>query len=134
MRHRKKRHHLSKPADQRKALLRSLASSFIKYEEIVTTLPRAKAVKEQVEGLITLAKRGDVHAMRQALRWIYNYQTGETFTTDKGKILPVTVLRKLFGSIGPRCAQRAGGYTRIIKAPPRRGDAAPMAMIQLVSD
>lgn len=134
MRHRVKRHQLARPADQRNALLRTLATSFIKNDEIVTTLGRAKALKEVVEKLITLGKRGDVHAMRQASRLIYNHPTGELMKSASGKTIEETVLRKLFTNIGPRFAARNGGYTRLIKVPPRRGDAAPMALIQLVQD
>lgn len=134
MRHRSKRHHLARPADQRNALIRTLATSFIKDDEIVTTLGRAKAVKETIEKLITLGKRGDVHAMRQAARLVYNQPTGELMTTDAGKSIPKTVLRKLFQEIAPQYAERNGGYTRLIKVPPRRGDAAPMALIQLVKE
>jgi large subunit ribosomal protein L17 len=132
MRHRCKRHHLSKAADQRNALIRTLATSFIKHNEIVTTLPRAKALKETVEQLITLGKQGDVHAMRQAARHVYNQPTGELMTTDNGKTISQTVLRKLFSEIAPKFQGRKGGYTRVVKLPPRRGDAAPMALIQLV--
>jgi len=131
MRHLKKRHHLSLPADQRKALLRTLATSFIKYDEIVTTNTRAKAVKEKLDKLITLGKRGDVHSIRQAAKLVYNHKTGKTITTEKGKEIPETILRKLFATIAPQFKDRDGGYVRVIKAPPRRGDGALMAVIQL---
>ncbi len=134
MRHRRKRHHLSKAADQRYALIRTLVTSLIKHEEIVTTLPRARAVKEEMDQLITLGKHGNVHAMRQALRRIYNHATGETMTTPSGKTISETVLRRLFTRLAPKFADRQGGYTRVIKLPPRRGDAAPMAMIQLTAE
>lgn len=132
MRHRVKRHRLAKPADQRKAMLRSLATSFIIHEEISTTRERAKALRPIVEKLITLAKRGDLHAIRQAKRWIYDQPTGEMIADKNDKQIEETVLRRLFRSIGPRFAERKGGYTRIIPAPPRRGDASPMAIFQLV--
>lgn len=134
MRHRRKRHHLAKAADQRNALIRTLATSFIKHDEIVTTEIRAKALKEVVEHLITLGKQGDVHSMRQAARLVYNHATGEEFTTDAGKTISQTVLRKLFHTIAPKFKERNGGYTRLVKMPPRRGDAAPMALIQLVAE
>ncbi len=133
MRHKRKRHHLSKPADQRNALMRTLATSFIKNDEIVTTLARAKALKEIADHLITLGKRGDVHAMRMASRLIYNHPTGNVVTLDSGKTIPETVLRKLFTNLAPKFDGRQGGYTRVIKVPPRRGDAAPMALIQFTA-
>jgi large subunit ribosomal protein L17 len=132
MRHRCKKHLLARPKDQRDALLRTLATSFIKNDEIVTTLGRAKAVKSVLEHLITLGKQGDVHAMRQAARLVYNHPTGNLLTTSSGKTISETVLRRLFQTIAPQFSDRAGGYTRLLKASPRRGDAAPMALIQLV--
>ncbi len=134
MRHRCKRHHLARAADQRNALIRTLATSFIKHDEIVTTLGRAKALKETLDHLITLGKQGDVHAMRLASRLIYNQPTGQVMTTENGKAISETVLRKLFKTIAPKYTNRNGGYTRLIKVPPRRGDAAPQALIQLVND
>jgi large subunit ribosomal protein L17 len=134
MRHRRKKHHLARPADQRNALVRTLVTSFIKNDEIETTLGRAKAIKSVIEHLITLGKQGDVHAMRLASRLVYNHPTGELMTTDKGKTISQTVLRKLFTEIAPKFSDREGGYTRLIKTPPRRGDAAPMALVQLVED
>lgn len=131
MRHKRKRHHLSRAADQRNALIRTLATSFIKDDEIITTLARAKALKEVLDQLITLGKQGNLHAMRQAARLIYNHPTGEVMTLSTGKEIPQTVLRKLFTDIAPRFAERQGGYTRLVKLPPRRGDAAPMALVQL---
>jgi large subunit ribosomal protein L17 len=132
MRHRRKRNHLGKAADQRNALVRTLATSFIKNDEIVTTLTRAKVLKSYVEHLITLGKRGDLHAMRHAARLVYNHPTGRLVSTDKGKTISETVLRKLFTGIAPQCADRNGGYTRLVQVPPRRGDNAPMALLQLV--
>jgi len=132
MRHGKKRHLLARPADQRKALLRTLATSFvIANGEIITTLGRAKALKPVLDKLITLGKQGDVHSMRMATRVLYNQPTGEVYTTDSGKAIAQTVLRKLFREIAPKFAERQGGYTRVLKLPPRRGDASPMALIQL---
>ncbi len=133
MRHRRKVHHLGKPADQRKALMRSLATSLFTHDQITTTLPRAKALKEVSDKIVTLAKRGDLHAIRQVSRLIYNQKTGELIQDGKsGKEIPETVLRRIFRNVGPRFEKRQGGYTRIIQAPPRRGDAAPMAVIELV--
>jgi large subunit ribosomal protein L17 len=132
MRHRCKVHHLGKPADQRKALLRSLATSLFTHDEIVTTLVRAKALKEQADRIVTLAKRGDVHAIRQVRKLIYHSKTGEMLTDDKNRETPETVLRRIFTKVAPRFKDRKGGYTRVVQMPPRRGDAAPMALIQLV--
>jgi large subunit ribosomal protein L17 len=132
MRHRCKVHHLGKPADQCKALLRSLATSLFAHDEIVTTLVRAKALKEQADRIVTLAKRGDVHAIRQVRKLIYHSKTGEMLTDDKNRETPETVLRRIFTKVGPRFQERKGGYTRVLQMPPRRGDAAPMALIQLV--
>ncbi|MCA9788519.1 MAG: 50S ribosomal protein L17 [Cyanobacteria bacterium HKST-UBA06] len=134
MRHKCKRHLLGRPADQRKAMLRSLATNFIKssHHEIVTTQSRAKALQPILERLMTLAKRGDVHAIRQAGRVVYNHSTGEALKSHNGKLIELTVLRKLFQQIAPKVANRQSGFTRIVKMPPRRGDAAPMALIQLV--
>jgi large subunit ribosomal protein L17 len=124
---------LAKPADQRTALLRTLCTSLFLHEEITTTLARAKAMKEQADRIITLAKRGDVHAMRQVTKLIYNHKTGQIVTDpNTGKPQEETVLRRIFRTVGPRFQERKGGYTRVIPAHPRRGDAAPMALVQLV--
>jgi large subunit ribosomal protein L17 len=101
-------------------------------------LARAKAVQEQVEKIITLAKRGDLHAIRQINRLIYNQKIGTSFVPDKQepeKLKPIalTTLRRIVQDVAPRFTERAGGYTRIVHAPPRRGDAAPMAVLELVS-
>ncbi len=145
MRHQCKKHKLGLAQDQRKAMLRSLVSSLFMHNEIKTTLARAKALKPYAERLITLAKRGDLHARRQAARFIFdqkterllNAQTGEVITAetnlkDNEKTVEETVLRKLFGEIAKNYSDRNGGYIRIYKMPPRRGDAADMALIQLV--
>ena len=152
MRHQCNRNRLSRPQDQRKALLRSLATELFLHGEITTTLSKAKALKPYAEEIITLAKRGDLHARRQAAKFIFNVETskyvnretGELFDepqkvkTDDGKmkldrkVIPQTVLRKLFSEIGKQYESRNGGYTRIYHLPPRRGDAAEMALIQLV--
>ena len=142
MRHMCKKHTLGKAQDQRKALLRSLATELFVHGEITTTLARAKALKPYAEKIITLAKKGDLHSIRQAARYIYNKETGkymdlasgEVFDapqTDK-KLASQTVLRKLFVIIGKQYSEKNGGYTRIYHLPPRRGDASEMALIQLV--
>ncbi len=117
MRHLKKRNKLALPADQRKALLRNLATSFFKKGEIKTTLGRAKAVQREVESLITLAKKGDLHSRRQAASYIFEKE----------------VVKKLFNETVGAFKSKNGGYTRIVKTMPRRGDAAPAAILQLVS-
>lgn len=150
MRHQCKRHLLGRPQDQRKALLRSLASSLFIHDEIRTTMPKAKALKEYAEKIITLAKNGDLHSRRQAVALIYDRGTGNFICPEcnKGyaasekpeenkcecgsKLVEETVLRRLFQKIGKNYDERQGGYTRIYRLPPRRGDAAEMALIQLV--
>ncbi len=117
MRHLKKKNKLSLPADQRKAVLRTLANSFFKSGEIKTTLGRAKALQREVEYLITLAKRGDIHARRQAAAFLYEKE----------------VVKKLFNETVGNFKAKKGGYTRLIKTFPRRGDAAPTAILQLVN-
>lgn len=106
----------SRPTNQRRALLRSLATAILKNERVTTTEARAKAARPLVEKMITLGKRGDLHARRQALAYL----------------LEEDVVTKLFAEIAPRYTERAGGYTRIYKAAPRRGDGAPQAIIELV--
>lgn len=141
MRHQCKRHKLGRPQDQRKAVLRALASQLFMHGEIKTTMPKAKALKPYAEHLISLAKKGDVHSRRIAARYIYDQETGrflnptgEVFEAQEGeeKLTTETVLRKLFNSIAKDYTERKGGYTRIYRLPPRRGDAAEMALIQLV--
>ncbi len=116
MRHRKKGRKLSRTASHRKATLRNLATSLIQHERIETTTAKAKELRPYAERLITLAKRGDLHARRLAGR----------------KIADRAVLGRLFDDIGPRYAERPGGYTRILKLGSRRGDAAEMSLIELV--
>ncbi|MBO5446449.1 50S ribosomal protein L17 [bacterium] len=142
MRHQTKKHTLGKAQDQRKALLRSLATELFVHGEITTTMARAKALKPYAEKIITLAKKGDLHSIRQAARYIYNKETGkfmdlasgEVFETPQAdkKLASQTVLRKLFVIIGKQYSEKKGGYTRIYHLPPRRGDATEMALIQLV--
>jgi large subunit ribosomal protein L17 len=107
---------LGRPTDQRRAMLRNLVTSFLKHGKISTTDTRAKETKNIAEKMITLAKRGDLHARRQVLAFV----TEETVVTD------------LFEKIAPKYADRNGGYTRIYKVGPRRGDAAEMVILELV--
>ena len=117
MRHQKTRHKLSRSASHRKSLLRNLAKEVIDHERIKTTEAKAKAVKPEVEKLITLAKRGDLHARRQAL---------SALGQDK------FVVYKLFEEVAPRYVDRPGGYTRILKLGPRSSDATEMVLLELV--
>ena len=142
MRHQTKKHTLGKAQDQRKALLRSLATELFVHGEITTTMARAKALKPYAEKIITLAKKGDLHSIRPAARYIYNKKTGKYMALTSGEVFEApqadkklasqTVLRKLFVIIGKQYTDRKGGYTRIYHLPPRRGDASEMALIQLV--
>jgi len=116
MRHGKGLRNLSRSASHRRALLRNLATSFLKYERFETTVPKAKELRPVVERLITLGKSDTLAARRQA----YSY------LLDKG------VVHKLFADVGPRCSSRNGGYTRIVRTRVRPGDAAEMAVIELV--
>lgn len=137
-----KKHTLGKAQDQRKALLRSLATELFVHGEITTTLARAKALKPYAEKVISLAKKGDLNSIRQAARYIYNKETGKYMDLATGEVFEApqadkkltsqTVLRKLFVVIGKKYSDRKGGYTRIYHLPPRRGDASEMALIQLV--
>src|SRR3989338_140090 len=115
MRHLRKKNRLSLPADQRKAVLSTIANSFFKSGEIKTTLGRARALQREIEYLITLAKRGDIHARRQAAAFLYEKD----------------VVKKLFNETVGNFKTKKGGYTRLIKTLPRRGDAAPTAILQL---
>jgi large subunit ribosomal protein L17 len=117
MRHAKQRHKLSRAPSHRRALLRNLTRQLIEHERIRTSQAKAKAVKPHIEKLITLAKRGDLHARRQALS-----ELGQ----DK------FVVHKLFEEVAPRYAERPGGYTRIVKLGPRRSDATEMVFLELV--
>ncbi len=145
MRHQSKKHHLGKAQDQRTALLRSLATELILHGEIKTTMARAKALKPYAENIITLAKQGTLHSRRLAAKFIFDKETGKFMNFETGEILEgvekadkekkaiaQTILRKLFSETGKKYANRNGGYTRIYRMPPRRGDAAEMALIQLV--
>ncbi|MGQ9496840.1 MAG: 50S ribosomal protein L17 [Desulfotomaculales bacterium] len=103
-------------SDHRQALLRSQVTSLFKHGRIKTTEPRAKEVKALAEKMITLAKRGDLAARRQVLAFVWEE----------------SVVRKLFDNIAPKYDERAGGYTRIVKLGHRRGDAAPLVMLELL--
>ncbi len=142
MRHQCKKHTLSKAQDQRKALLRSLATELFVHGEIKTTMARAKALRPYAEGIITLAKKGDLNSRRQAAKFIFDKETGKFMDLETSevfekaeegkKLISQTVLRKLFCVISKQYSERKGGYTRIFRLPPRRGDATEMALIQLV--
>ena len=142
MRHQCNRNRLGKAQDQRKALLRALATELLMHGEIKTTISRAKALKPYADNLITLAKKGDLNSRRTALKYIYDRETGRLMDAETQavvekaeegkKVMPETVLRKLFAEIGKQYQDRNGGYTRIYNLPPRRGDATKMALIQLV--
>ncbi|MEI5909223.1 50S ribosomal protein L17 [Bacillus spongiae] len=115
---------LGRTSAQRKALLRDLATDLIISERIETTEARAKELRSVVEKMITLGKRGDLHARRQAASFIRNEVADAESNQD--------AVQKLFADIAPRYSERQGGYTRIMKLGPRRGDGAPMAIIELV--
>jgi len=116
MRHRNQGRKLNRTASHRGALLASLAAALIEHEQIATTLPKAKELRRVTDRLITLAKRGDLHARRLAA----------------SRIRDDAMVAKLFETLGPRYAARPGGYTRVLKAGFRYGDSAPMAVIELV--
>jgi large subunit ribosomal protein L17 len=117
MRHKKNRNKLSRDAAHRRALVRNLCGQVIQHERVRTTEAKAKVIKPEVEKLITLAKRGDLHARRQALA---------ALNQDK------FVVHKLFEEVAPRSSWRPGGYTRILKLGPRRSDSSEMVYIELV--
>lgn len=116
MRHGMSGRKLNRTSSHRKAMFANMAVALIKHEQITTTLPKAKDLRPIVEKLITLGKRGDLHARRQALAVLQDE----------------TVTRKLFDTVAERYKARAGGYTRVLKAGFRYGDAAPLAVIELV--
>ena len=117
MRHQKARGKLSRDSAHRNALMMNLSKEIIEHERIKTSAAKAKAVKPEIERLITLAKRGDLHARRQAL---------SVLAQDKFAV------HKLFEDLAPRYADRPGGYTRILKLGPRRSDSTEMVFIELV--
>jgi large subunit ribosomal protein L17 len=116
MRHGKVHRKLNRTAEHRRAMFANMCAALIKHEQIVTTLPKAKDLRPIVEKLITLGKRGDLHARRQAV----------------SQMRDVDMVKKLFEVLGPRYKDRNGGYTRIIKAGFRYGDSAPVAVIEFV--
>ena len=118
MRHQKTRNKLSRDAAHRKALLMNLSKEIIEHERVKTSEAKAKAVKPEIEKLITLARKGDLHARRQAISILQH--------PDKG------VIYKLFDEIAPRYTERPGGYTRILKLGPRPSDATEMVYLELV--
>ena len=116
MMHGKRGRRFSRTASHRKAMFANLASSLIRHEQIVTTLPKAKDLRPIVEKLVTLAKRGDLHSRRLAV----------------SEIRDIGSVKKLFDTLGPRYKARAGGYTRVLKAGFRHGDNAAVAVIEFV--
>ena len=116
MRHAKTHRKFGRRSDHRRSMLANLAASLIKHEQITTTLPKAKDLRPVVEKLVTLGKRGDLHARRQAI----------------AQIRDVPMVKRLFEVLGPRYKERNGGYTRIMKAGFRYGDNAPVAVIEFV--
>ncbi|WP_130807945.1 50S ribosomal protein L17 [Senegalia massiliensis] len=107
---------LGRPTDHRKAMLRNLVTSLLREGRIETTVTRAKETRKLAEKMITLGKKGDLHSRRQVLAYIYDE----------------TVVKELFEEIAPKYEDRNGGYTRIMKLGPRRGDGSEMAIIELV--
>ncbi len=116
MRHRNQGRKLNRTASHRKAMFANMAASLIQHEQIITTLPKAKEIRSIADKLITLGKKGGLHARRQAI----------------AQIKDVEQVRKLFDELAPRYAGRNGGYTRVLKAGFRKGDNAPMAVVELV--
>lgn len=121
---------LGRKSAQRKALLRDLTTDVIINERIETTEARAKEVRKTTEKMITLGKRGDLHARRQAAAFVRNEVA--SVKEEEDAIVVQSALQKLFGDIAPRYTERQGGYTRILKTENRRGDGAPMVVIELV--
>jgi large subunit ribosomal protein L17 len=118
MRHNKSGRRLGRKPDHRQHMMHNMVTSFFENEKITTTVTRAKELRKLVDKMITLGKRGDLHARRQALRVIRDQK----------------VVAKVFEMIAPRYAERPGGYTRIIRLENRQGDNAPMAIIELVEE
>ena len=116
MRHGKAHRKLNRTHEHRAAMFANMAAALIKHEQITTTLPKAKELRPVVEKLVTLGKRGDLHARRQAI----------------AQIRDVAMVKKLFDVLGPRYKERNGGYCRILKAGFRYGDSAPVAVIEFV--
>ncbi len=116
MRHGSAHRKFNRTAEHRRAMFANMAAALIKHEQIATTLPKAKDLRPIVEKLVTLGKRGDLHARRQAI----------------AQIRDAAIVKKLFDVIGPRYKDRNGGYTRVLKAGFRYGDSAPQAVIEFV--
>jgi len=116
MYHGRAKRRFNRTVEHRKAMFANMCQALIKHEQIVTTLPKAKDLRPVVEKLVTLGKRGDLHARRQAI----------------SQIKDVALVKKLFDVLGPRYKDRNGGYTRVLKAGFRFGDNAPMAVIEFV--
>ncbi|MGD9845397.1 MAG: 50S ribosomal protein L17 [Variibacter sp.] len=116
MRHGNAYRKLNRTAEHRRAMFANMCAALIKHEQITTTLPKAKELRPIVEKLVTLGKRGDLHARRRAI----------------AEMRDVAMVKKLFEVLGPRYKERNGGYTRIIKAGFRYGDSAPVAVIEFV--
>jgi large subunit ribosomal protein L17 len=116
MNHGKAHRKFSRRSDHRRSMLANLAASLIKHEQIITTLPKAKDLRPVVEKLVTLGKRGGLHARRQAI----------------SQMRDLDMVKKLFDVIGPRYKERNGGYLRVLKAGYRYGDSAPVAVIEFV--
>lgn len=116
MRHRMSGRKLNRTSSHRKAMFRNMVAALLKHEQIETTLPKAKELRGIADKMITLGKRGGLHARRQALAYVPD----------------TALIEKLFTDLAERYAERAGGYTRVLKAGHRYGDAAPMAIIELV--
>lgn len=116
MRHRKTGRRFNRPVNQRRALLSNLAVALLTHEQITTTLPKAKDLRPITEKMITLGKKGGLHARRQAIAYLRD----------------LDAVAKLFDTLAPRYKDRKGGYTRVLKAGFRHGDCAPMAVIELV--
>jgi len=135
MRHRKAGRKLGRNATHRLALYRNLAMALFRHERIITTLEKAKAVRPFVEKLITLAKKGDLHARRLAIARLGPMYTAEVAPGDDDKADNRRIITKLFSDIGPRFKDRPGGYTRIIKRHERRlGDAGRTAFLELLKE
>ena len=116
MRHGKVHRKLNRKPEHRRAMFANMAAALIQHEQIVTTLPKAKDLRPVVEKLVTLGKRGDLHARRQAI----------------AELRDLPMVKKLFEVLGPRYRERNGGYTRVLKAGYRHGDSAPVAVIEFV--
>ena len=141
MLHRKTRHKLGRPADQRKAVLRSLSTELIRNEEIITTLAKAKALRPEVEKLITKGKKGHIENYQEVAEKAKKGDAEAAKTVARSvhlrrqvraKLYDPEMVTRVFNEIAPRYKDRPGGYTRILKYRNRRGDNAPLAVIQLV--